>query len=299
MKLKFLLSLLLFTLLISSCEKSLYDEKRVANNREIEQYLTRKRLAYTKEKGVYHAIVKPGFGYKVNTGDEISFWYVGYKLNGMVFDTNISEIALLAGLDVTVRQFNPIETIAGSENLLEGVRRGILMCRQNEKATVLFPSSLGFGKDYFGPIDPWTPLAYDIFIINVKNQHIEQEQNIISNFVANSVGFIPDTIGFFVKYVHEIESDIQPAYNDTIYGWYKGSILDGAEYTELPFEGEKIILNRAHLIEGLVYSFMRMKPGEEIEVIIPSSIGHGIKDFNNIPPYTPLIYQLRLDSIKQ
>jgi FKBP-type peptidyl-prolyl cis-trans isomerase len=298
MKFNISLFIIFISLLFIGCEKSLYDEKRVANEREIEQYLSRKRLSYTKEKGVYHAVLKPGFGYKINAGDEISFWYAGYKLSGLVFDTNITEIAFEAGLDLTARQFNPIFTTAGAESILEGVRRGLLMCRGNEKAAILFPSSLGFGKDYVGPIDPWTPLAYDIFIINVKNQHIEQEQNIISNFVANSQGFSLDTVGFFVKYINEIESTIQPTHNDTIYGWYKGSILNGQDYIELPLQGEMIILNKDHLIEGLMYSFMRMNPGEEIEVIIPSSIGHGIKEYNSIPPYTPLIYQLRLDSIK-
>jgi FKBP-type peptidyl-prolyl cis-trans isomerase len=299
MKFRLLFPLFIITILFLGCEKSLEDDKRESNEREIIQFLSKNKLPYIKENGVYHAVSNEGYGYEVNKGDSISFWYVGYTLQGIVFDTNVRKTAEKNGLDTSIRNFNPISTIAGSSKQIEGLRRGLLLCRQGELGTILFPSTLGFGEDFFGPIDPWTPLAYDILIINVKNQQIEQEQNIISNFVASSLGFFPDTIGFFYNYLTEIESDIQPSLNDTIYGWYKGSILNGNAFVELPSEGEMIVLNKGHLIDGLLFGLLRMNPGEEMQVVFPSSLGYGNFGFNNILPYTPLMYQLRLDSIKQ
>jgi hypothetical protein len=60
MKFRILFPLFIITILFLGCEKSLEDEKRELNEREIIQYLTRNKLPYKKENGVYHAVSNAG-----------------------------------------------------------------------------------------------------------------------------------------------------------------------------------------------------------------------------------------------
>lgn len=281
-----------------SCEGSLDDEKRVSNEAEIERFLSTNKLEYTKQNGVYYATRLKGYGYEVSPSDTISFWYKAYTLKGNVFDTNIPVVANEYGFDLTAKDYTPIETVAGSNDFLEGVNRGLLLCREGEWGTILFPSTYGFNDNIVQSIPAWTALAYDIFIINVKNQEIEQEQNNISNFVASSSGYTQDTTGLWYKYIIQNEQSILPSLGDTIYGWYKGQILSGSTFDETTLEGEELVINFDQMTEGLLYSFLKMYPGEEMHVIVPSSLGFGVEGNDQIDPYSTLIYELRLDSIK-
>lgn len=296
LKLLFLVTPFVFALW--ACEGSIDDEKRVSNDAAIERFISSNKLTYTKQNFVYHSILTKGYGYQVNRGDSVAFWYIGQTLTGIVFDTNILDVAIKKDLDTSTRNFEPIKVVAGKSNLLEGLKRGLLLCREGQNSMILFPSSLGFEGNAVGPIDPWSPLAYTIFIIYVKNQKIEEEQNFISNFVASSEGFSQDTLGFWVKYLNDSQQEVKPAKGDTIYGWFSSSVLGGAVFEEVSTENKQIVLRENELTEGLLYSFLRMKPGDEIQTVVPSSMGYGINKHNNIEPYTPLFYHVRLDSIK-
>ena len=285
--LKYLFLATPFLLALGSCQGSIDDEKRVANDAAIERFLSTKKLSYTKQNFVYHSIISKGFGYQVNRGDSVAFWYIGQTLNGIVFDTNILVVALEEGLETSTRNFEPVKIIASKSNLLEGLKRGIVQCREDQTSMVLFPSTLGFEGNTVGPVDPWSPLSYSIFIIYVKNQKIEEEQNFISNFVATSEGFFQDTLGFWVKYLNESQQEVKPSKGDTIYGWFSGSVLGGTVFEEVSEVNKQIALSDNELTEGLLYSFLRMKPGDEIQTLVPSSMGYGINKFNNIEPYTP------------
>jgi FKBP-type peptidyl-prolyl cis-trans isomerase len=294
-------SILLFIFLLfllAGCEGSLDDEKLESNEAVIERYLSSNNLSFTKQNGIYHAVRLKGVGYHVNEGDSIAFWYIGYTLDGNIFDTNIFELSDSLGFDTSINDFKPIKTVAGSSNFLDGINRGLLLCREGELGTILFPSIYGFGEKIVESIPAWSSLAYDIFIIYVKNQEIEQEQNIISNFVAGSLDFSQDTTGLWFSYIDQNEQEIKPTLGDTIYGWFKGTDLNNNLIEELPIEGQQIILGEDNLIEGVEYGFLMMYEGEMIQLVVPSSLGYGIQGSENVEPYTPLLYELRLDSIK-
>lgn len=283
---------------LASCEGSLEDEKRVSNEREIENYLSKIKLNFVKENGVYYAPILKGHGYSITPGDSIYFWYVGYTLDGNIFDTNNPQVAIDNGFDLTSKDFIPLFTIAGSSDFIEGVNRGLLLCREGEQGIILFPSSMGFVDNTVQSIEPWSALAYEILIINVNNPEIIEEQNIINNFVASSSGFTQDSTGLWFKYLKQDIVGSQPILGDTIYGWYKEQSITGTIINELTAEGEEMILRFDHLNEALIYSYIKMKPGEEMQVIAPSSLTYGIEGTENVEPYAPIIYELRLDSIK-
>ena len=282
------------------CSKSENDERLEKDNALIERELKSKKINFTKHNNVYHAIQKKGYGYMVAPGDSVAFWYVGYIFGqgNFIFDTNVPEIALKAGLDTSVISFDPIVVIAGDNKLIEGIGRGLMQCREKEFASIYFSSILGFGGHSVGPVPAWSPLGYDILIFSVINNHIKAEQKSIANFVSQNEGFVQDTIGFWKRYVSHSISETYPSFGDTIYGWYRERILNGEIVNEAPNEGKMMVLDNNNSTEGLMFGFMQMSPTDRLELVVPSSLGYGIHGISGVPPYTPLFYELRLDSIK-
>ena len=83
--------LLLSPLLMGACDNSLKEDKRNDEEKIIEGLINSKKWTYTKSEGVYHVVVQPSYGYEVNYGDTVTFWYKGYTIQSpvLVFDTNI------------------------------------------------------------------------------------------------------------------------------------------------------------------------------------------------------------------
>ena len=153
------LSLLLLFFL--SCQNDLMEERRFEQQRRIERFIEANTKTHTYSDGVYHMVIEPGYGYRIQPGDTVKFWYVAYTLDSRVFDTNIYEIAREHELDTLTHHtlFMPIEYEVGSGILIEGLNRGIPLCRGGEISTIVFNSDYGFGEDKIGPIPAWSPLC--------------------------------------------------------------------------------------------------------------------------------------------
>lgn len=292
---------LIFIIGLVSCEKSIEEERTYSENTRIESYIKEiikgKSWVYSKVDGVYHIIKKPTVGYQVNRGDTVTFWYKGYTLDGKVFDTNIKAEAKKAKLDTTIHSFEPLLVIAGKKNLIDGLDDGLLLLCEHEVATILFPSSLGFKGDIVGPVSQWSPLAYDIEVIKVNGKDIQKEKSYIEglNLVGN--GYSQDSTGLFYKFI-TLGSSLTPTINDTIYGWYKGTLPDGTVIRDLGHGNQQIILSNTDIPEGVKYGFMLAKIGSLADLVIPSFLGFGNKGLGIVGPYQTTFYQIRLDSIK-
>lgn len=296
---RYFLPILFAAFILSGCESSIDDDRRISDESKIESFLKNYKLDYTKQNGVYYATRVKGFGNRIAPNDSIAFWYIGYTLSRDVFDTNILELAEELNLDTSVREFAPIKTIAGSSNFIEGLNRSLMLCRENEWGTVLFPSELGFGENFVGAVPSWSPLAYDIFIIYVKNQEIIQEQNFINNFVASSQGFTLDSVGFWINVLEHTNNDSVFTLGDTLYVKFKGQSLHNSNAIVLPTESKKVALNENDLIEGVLHGFLRLSEGERAQLVLPSCLAFGIQGNDSIDPYEPMLFQIMLDSIQR
>ncbi len=295
---RFLFFALLAVSILMGCSGSPDDDRRVKEDNLIERYLQLNNLSYIKQDGVYYAIRNKGFGYQIATNDSIAFLYVGYTLKGEVFDTNILDVALEFNLDTTIRDFAPLETIAGHSPLIPGLNRGLMLCREGELGTLLFPSELGYGSDIMGSLPPWSPIAFDIFIIYVKNPQITQEQKFIHTFVQGSQGFVPDSLGFWIKMLDHSFDESDFTLNDTLFVKISGQSLRQEGNLEPPTKTLKVALNEENLLEGLVYGFLRLQKGEQAQLVLPSCLAFGINGNDTIEPYEPMLYHIQLDSIQ-
>ncbi len=295
---KYIVLVLIILMNLSSCKKALEDEQASNESKRIESFISINKWTYTKVDGVYLIAREPSFGYQAAKGDTIKFWYVGYTLDGLVFETNVIEVARKANLDTLVRTFEPLKILAGKSKLIEGLEKGLLLLNEKEIATIIFPSTMAYGEKSMGLIAPNSPVAFDIELISVNSAKIQEEISYISALNLVSNGFAEDSkSGLFYKFNPE-GTGLLPTVRDTIYGWYKGTLFDGTVFDEVASSNKMIVLSSKELLDGVRQGFLLTKKGGLTELVLPSYLGFGNKGNLIVKPYETIKYQIRLDSIK-
>jgi FKBP-type peptidyl-prolyl cis-trans isomerase FklB len=135
---------------------------------EILSYIEENPLPSAKEysepvEGFYMfwEVVNDG-GNTVVLGDTVTVDYVGKLLNNDVFDTSIEQVAKDAGIYSSSRSYIPLEFRPGYNFAIVGFEFAISLMKEGEKATVIFPSRLGYGSQSNGTIPPNSPLIFEI-----------------------------------------------------------------------------------------------------------------------------------------
>lgn len=85
----------------------------------------------------------------VEVGDTVTMDYTGKLLDGEIFDTSDSEIAIGAGLYEPGRPYEPLPFIVGSGRMIEGMDSGVLGMKEGESRTLTIPP-----EKAYGPADP-------------------------------------------------------------------------------------------------------------------------------------------------
>ena len=80
----------------------------------------------------------------VQTGDHVAVNYVGMLDDGSMFDTNIREVAVEAGLPVRPG-YAPLEFIVGSGQLIDGFDRGVIGMEVGEERNLTIPLEQAYG----------------------------------------------------------------------------------------------------------------------------------------------------------
>jgi FKBP-type peptidyl-prolyl cis-trans isomerase len=91
--------------------------------------------------------------------------------------------------------------------------------------------------------------------------------------------------------------------NDSVEIKYTGMFLDGSIFDQSdkgePRMNFKILYSQnVPLIKGWISVIGKMHQGEKIRVLIPSSMAYGARGYSSIMPYTPLVFDIEIVSIK-
>lgn len=122
---------------------------------DIQQYLNSNNITKAPTaSGMYYLPTKKGNGTKAVIGKKAKAHYIGRFLNGVKFDSSYD-------------RNKPIEFVIGTGQILPGMDEGISMMRVGEEATLIIPSILGYGAGR-GEIPPYTPLLFEVKLIDVK-----------------------------------------------------------------------------------------------------------------------------------
>lgn len=122
----------------------------------IEKYLADNNVAVKPTSdGLFYIELKKGNGKKPIAGKKVIIHYTGMFLDGKVFDSSVK-----TGM--------PIEFVYGKGEYIAGLEEGLSFMNVGGKARLIVPSNLAFGNEYSGNIAPFTPLLFDVELINVK-----------------------------------------------------------------------------------------------------------------------------------
>lgn len=101
-------------------------------------------------------------GATVVRGDTVTVDYIGSLLNEDVFDTSIEQVAKDNGIYSSSRTYAPLKFRPGYNFAIVGFEFAISLMKEGEKATVIFPSRLGYGTQPNGPVPANAPLIFEI-----------------------------------------------------------------------------------------------------------------------------------------
>lgn len=145
--------------IISQKELTEHD-KQVIENQKIEDstlaVFVSKRfpLAEKKSSGLYILSHTHSQGVKAEYGDTLLVYYsVSDTLNN-VLDKNTDG--------------SPFEFILGDDGLIAGWSEGLSYMKKGEKMKILIPSKIAYGESGYGAITPYTPLIFELNLVEVK-----------------------------------------------------------------------------------------------------------------------------------
>jgi FKBP-type peptidyl-prolyl cis-trans isomerase FklB len=101
-------------------------------------------------------------------GDTVSVNYTGKTLDKKIFDSSIEQVARDNGIFSAGRKYQPLRYAVGYGLTISGFEFAISMMHPGEKATVIFPSRLGYGTQSSGGIPANSPLIFELDLVQVK-----------------------------------------------------------------------------------------------------------------------------------
>ena len=182
MKVNKIIPVLMITLVAAACSKesvkSLYSNQESKIESLVQSLIKADTtgMAYSvTRKGSQRVILAEGQGDTLTTSGTVSFYYAGFTLPSStiainnLFDTNFYDIAKQAGRDTTdMTKFQPFTVKLSSNNLVKGLKNGLIGVKAGEQCYVLFSGKYGFGSKELGTIPANSALAYALRIVEVS-----------------------------------------------------------------------------------------------------------------------------------
>ena len=133
----------------------------------------------------------------------------------------------------------------------------------------------------------------------------ETERIEISNLLLDmkNAGNVIDTTSSGMYYVvYKAGNGFLPQVGDTCYVEYFGSFIDGVIFESsqsiYPEGIREIIYKETELLDGFEEAISLMKKGTEATFIIPSKLALGSTWHDFIPPFTTVIYSIKMHDLK-
>ena len=164
-----------------------------------------------------------------------------------------------------------------------------------------------FGKDplYFDvklygqmPAAQFQQMRADYEKMMMEKQAEEAES--IKKYVAdNKINVKPTPEGIYIMTTKK-GTGAQPQPMQTVTVHYTGKLLDGTVFDSSVKRGEpfSFMLGARQVIPGWEVAVSRMHVGEKVTVLIPSDFAYGERGNYAIPPFSPLVFDIELLSVK-
>jgi FKBP-type peptidyl-prolyl cis-trans isomerase len=89
----------------------------------------------------------------------------------------------------------------------------------------------------------------------------------------------------------------KPAANDTVRVHYEGALTNGMIFDSSYSSGEPTEISLGEVISGWTEGLQLMNVGSKYRLVIPSELGYGPYGWQQIPPYSTLVFEIELIDI--
>jgi FKBP-type peptidyl-prolyl cis-trans isomerase len=135
---------------------------------KLKKYITDNKLqGTTTPSGLFYQVDKPGSGDKPAVGDTAEVYYTVKLLNNKIMETNIKEVAQKNNNYNPGLPYKPIRVPVGVKKMIPGWDEGLQLMSKGEKATFVIPSELAYGEQGNQGIPPYTPLVFNLEMVNI------------------------------------------------------------------------------------------------------------------------------------
>lgn len=146
--------LLIVVFVMASCSLETYATRKNDANQEILTYILENKIDVTpKQSGLVYIPVRDGEGNPPELGDKVAFHYVGYYLNGDVFDTSYGKPY-------------PLIVELGNGMIISGLEEALLLMNKGAKAKVIIPFYLAYNDMDNAPVPPYSNLIFELELID-------------------------------------------------------------------------------------------------------------------------------------
>ncbi|MEJ7769937.1 MAG: FKBP-type peptidyl-prolyl cis-trans isomerase [Chitinophagaceae bacterium] len=156
---------------IESLKKAVTDKAKENEPEILRRYIASKSLkpAVTKS-GLNYVIMKQGEGVRAAPGDSVVVVYTGRYLNGQVFDTCDSTVAVKHGIYHPSREYGPV-TLPVVPEVSSGFQEALMLFPKGTEVMLILPSKLFYGADGHNSEPPYTPLTCEVKIVDIIHKN--------------------------------------------------------------------------------------------------------------------------------
>lgn len=157
-KILYVLTIVFITIVLYSCSIESYSTKKYAANNEIMSYLNDNGYMVSPDSlGLVYIPVKQGNNVFPKDNDIVAFHYVGYYLNGDVFDSSFEKS-------------RPLIVKLGDGLLIKGLEYSLLKMDKGAKSKVIIPFYLAYDNMENAPVPPYSNLIFELEMIDVDRK---------------------------------------------------------------------------------------------------------------------------------
>ena len=113
---------------------------------------------------------------------------------------------------------------------------------------------------------------------------------------AKKAGVLTTESGLQYKVI-EPGNDVKPGPQDTVWVRYKGTLIDGTVFDEVPADEEPINFTLNRVVPGWSEGLQLIGEGGKVELYIPSELGYGEQGNNAIAPNSVLVFDVDLQKV--
>lgn len=281
--LKYTLYSLLVLSVLAGCDKD-YESIEQVDERRIESYIAAQNLSLTKDSsGIYYDVLNAGTGQPPKNSEIVFFTYTAKSVDGKVYFTSDS--------------YSNNSSYLGYVNP-EGWRLALSKINKGGKVRVVFPSTLGFGRNGSGIFEGNEVLDSELELFDVKTQP-ELEDALINRFMVDKslTGFTKLPSGVYYKIITPGSGIDEVKLTSSITVAYTGRLLSGTIFDSA--SKEKAFTDKLdNLILAWKETLPLIKKGGKIRILVPSLSAYGPTGAGSIAPNSILDFDIELTDVK-